>query len=46
MRADVRTNSSGVLLVSLAHTPSAFSPYRIDNCTCEPLHIQQVGPGG
>ncbi|GAX77877.1 hypothetical protein CEUSTIGMA_g5319.t1 [Chlamydomonas eustigma] len=43
LRVDVHTSRSGLVLVKLSHQASAFSPFRIDNCTTQRLHIRQVG---
>lgn len=42
VRVDISLSAGGTLLACLSHTHDDFAPYRIDNCTSEALHIQQV----
>ncbi len=46
LRVDVHASKSGLALVSFSHQPLAFSPFRIDNCTMERLHVRQVRETG
>ncbi|GFR45600.1 hypothetical protein Agub_g6996 [Astrephomene gubernaculifera] len=43
VRLDVSLSEAGTKLVSLSHHHTDFAPYRIDNCSGEALHVQQVG---
>eukprot|EP00198_Chlamydomonas_reinhardtii_P007834 XP_001697171.1 predicted protein [Chlamydomonas reinhardtii] len=43
VRLDVSLSSAGTLVVGLSHHHTDFAPYRIDNCSSEVLHVQQVG---
>lgn len=40
VRVDVSGGAGGVLLVSLSHQAAGFAPYRLDNCSCETLHLR------
>ncbi|GIL97100.1 hypothetical protein Vretimale_2847, partial [Volvox reticuliferus] len=43
VRVDVSLSPAGSMLLSLSHHHTDFAPYRIDNCSGEALHVQQVG---
>ncbi|GIL46445.1 hypothetical protein Vafri_3439, partial [Volvox africanus] len=43
VRVDVSLSPAGSMLLSLSHHHTDFAPYRIDNCSGEVLHVQQVG---
>eukprot|EP00884_Botryococcus_braunii_P001070 jgi/Botrbrau1/10964/Bobra.0383s0018.1 len=43
LQVDIKTSSDGVLLICVSHQAVGFSPYRIDNCTSETLHLRQEG---
>jgi len=42
VRVDVAGGAGGVLLVSLSHQAAGFAPYRLDNCSCETLHLRRA----
>lgn len=46
VRLDVSLSSAGTLVVGLSHHHTDFAPYRIDNCSSEVLHVQQVRARG
>ncbi|KAK9798969.1 hypothetical protein WJX73_003190 [Symbiochloris irregularis] len=41
LKVDVSTTKSGPMLVTISHQAAGFTPYRLDNCTSETLHISQ-----
>ena len=40
VRVDVSGGAGGVLLVALSHQAAGFAPYRLDNFSCETLHLR------
>ena len=40
VRVDVSGGAGGVLLVTLSHQAAGFAPYRLDNFSCETLHLR------
>lgn len=42
VRVDVSGGAGGVLLVALSHQAAGFAPYRLDNFSCETLHLRYI----
>lgn len=43
LRLDISAGAGGSALATLSVHEAAFAPYRLDNCSAETLHVQQVG---
>lgn len=43
LRLDVTAGATGSVMAAVSAHGSAFAPYRIDNCSSETLHVQQIG---
>ena len=42
VRVDVCAAEGGVLVINVSHQAAGFTPYRLDNCSSETLHLRQV----
>lgn len=41
VRVDVCAAEGGVLVINVSHQAAGFTPYRLDNCSSETLHLRQ-----